>query len=175
MKKLKKEHIVPALEANHGTLLFRDGDVGSHSFCRITKQGEDLIFACTYMPNGIKSLDEIFKHVSSLSPYCSWCPDVAINFQIMPDGYLVCDGCAKKVKEYYKCSVCEDILQPALGAFARKKFERIVCEKQSCKKTDDIKYGRICCKEAKYINCVCARAYKCPVHAPQGVHSGSHE
>lgn len=32
-----------------------------------------------------------------------------------------------------------------------------------------------CCAQAAGINCVCAKSYLCPTHAPQGAHFGTHD
>lgn len=105
---------------------------------------------------------------------CQWC-NTPGPVTAMPDDYKVCDTCKPDVEKYYHCPYCNVALKPMIAERARKKFERQHCHSTACKRADDIKYGRLCCKKAEVIPCVCAYSYKCPEHAPNGCHVGTHD
>lgn len=105
---------------------------------------------------------------------CKWCNKPGV-ITVMPDGYEVCEKCKPDVEKYYTCPYCSVALNPQTAAWARKRFERVHCHGDACKRADDIKYGRLCCDKAKVIPCVCAYSYECPEHAPNGCHVGTHD
>jgi len=112
---------------------------------------------------------------------CEWCKGhdgPAPVVKKMPDGLAVCKRCAKSVERFYSCSVCEKSLAPTLAGYYRSRFENpafIVCGNKECRFKAAVKRGEYCCVKAKPIGCACFRAYKCPVHYPQGVHIGTHD
>lgn len=173
---LTKKQIIPALmENSQKVITFTDKTSLCIKDFRDTKS--DLIFRD---PEGNEtargSVHKIFKHVKNLEPICSWCSTRGKPATtVMPDGFLTCDECAVKVGEYYRCTACDGQLSAALGGFCRSRFERATCQTKDCNKKDDVKHGRICCMKAEYVNCVCYRAYKCPEHAPEGIHVGTHD
>lgn len=107
---------------------------------------------------------------------CQWCSN-QINTSIirMPDGYTVCSHCQIAVENYYKCKQCGDKLSAQIGSRAREKLERTTCKSEKCRKSEEIATGQICCDKAVCIPCVCTRSYKCPDHAPDGIHVGTHD
>lgn len=75
--------------------------------------------------------------------------------------------------EYSLCSICNQALPEGLASLALRRFERMTCGSNVCRKTDDVRHGRLCCDKAEYTACVCARSYKCPEHGE--VHVGTHD
>jgi hypothetical protein len=76
------------------------------------------------------------------------------------------------MEEYSRCKICDGALPESLAALSRRRFERMVCGAQ-CQRAEDIRYGRLCCDKAEYINCVCAYATSCPEHGDK--HVGTHD
>lgn len=104
---------------------------------------------------------------------CQWCNRQVATQQIGDDDYNVCATCAPKVLLYYQCIICGEMLSGFLGSHKRRLLERGVCRNDSCRKKYDVRMGLLCCEQAEYTHCVCARSYKCPVHGEK--HVGTHD
>lgn len=105
---------------------------------------------------------------------CEFCLNNHHAFK-MRDGYKVCEQCKPVLEKYYTCRYCNKPLPLALAIHCRKSFSLNHCDNIVCKTKDDIAFGRICCEKAVKISCVCAHAYECEEHAPNGMHVGTHD
>jgi hypothetical protein len=112
-------------------------------------------------------------------PCCSWCQSSdgsgAPATEQLVDGMLVCDRCKPSLEKYYRCSMCGCELPANIAFHNRDRFQEGPCSSPKCLKAQDVKFGRLCCMKAEKVGCVCAYAYKCPEHAPNTVHVGTHD
>lgn len=187
MLTLRKSQMVPALVTNgwhqiqftNGYMLRWPYQI-EHKYLLFQKWTREEIKNCTLhlFNHGEQedsgNLHRLYPKIKNFNPICSWCRNISAT-KVLLDGLLVCDECFTQADVYYHCEICNDLLKPEMASWSRFKLEKMICSKPECQMKKDIKLGRLCCEKAEKIGCVCAYAYKCPEHAPNGVHVGTHD